>query len=202
VFPRHFLLPVICILYNRRVDMTNPPAILGILLAILVVIAAVYDLRYRRIPNWLVLTGLIVGLALNSFLFQWQGLKSAALGIGIAFLIYFPLYLLRAMGAGDVKLMGAIGAMVGPANWFGIFVLTGILGGVWAVLLLLSKGRVRRTLWNVACIVNEVAHFRAPYLLNDELDVKSPRAVTLPHGAVIAVGCLTFLGVAAVWAPR
>ena len=74
----------------------------------MVAIAAVYDIRFRRIPNWLVLTGLVLGLGLNTFLFRWPGARASLLGIGLAFLIYFPLYLLRGMGAGDVKLMAAI----------------------------------------------------------------------------------------------
>jgi prepilin peptidase CpaA len=182
--------------------MTYPPLIVQLLLSVMVVIAGVYDIRFRRIPNWLVLTGLLLGLALNALLYQGAGLLLSGKGLGLAFLIYFPLYLLRAMGAGDVKLMGAIGAIVGPADWFGIFLIGGLLGGIWAVIVILTKGRVRRTLWNVACILNEVAHFRAPYLVTDELDVKSPRAVTLPHGAAIALGSLGFLAAAALWAPR
>ena len=53
------------------------------------------------------------------------------------------------MGAGDVKLMAAIGAIVGLSNWFGIFVLSNILGGLVAVVLLLSKGGARRTFSNI-----------------------------------------------------
>src|SRR5215831_17994976 len=96
----------------------------------LVVAAGVYDILYRRIPNWLVASGLAVGIALNLFLFGWTGLKSSLLGIGLAMAVYFPLYLLRGMGAGDVKLMMAVGAIVGPGTWFGILIFTGILGGV------------------------------------------------------------------------
>src|ERR1700693_231262 len=122
--------------------MSSPPVIFQIVLVLLVTRAAIYDIRFRRIPNWLVLTGLVLGLGLNTFLFRWSGARASLLGIGLAFLIYFPLYLMRGMGAGDVKLMAAIGAIVGAANWFGIFVVSALLGGLVALIVLLVRGRL------------------------------------------------------------
>src|ERR1700722_10475408 len=129
--------------------MSFPPVVFQVVLVLMVTIAAVYDIRFRRIPNWLVLTGLVLGLGLNTFLLRWSGARASLLGIGLAFLIYFPLYLLRGMGAGDVKLMAAIGAIVGAANWFGIFIVSALLGGIAAILLLLSRGKLLNSLWNV-----------------------------------------------------
>ncbi len=164
-------------------------------LILVVLIAGIYDIKYRRIPNWLSLTGITLGVLLNTFLFEWAGVKSSLLGIGFAFIVYFPLYLLRGMGAGDVKLMMAVGALVGPGSWFAIFVITGILGGVIAVVLLLSRGRLRKTLWNVGFLLHRLMQFRAPYADNPELDVRSSQGVRLPHGAVIALGTVLFLTV-------
>jgi prepilin peptidase CpaA len=178
------------------------PPVLQILLATVAVIAAFFDLRWRRIPNWLTAAGLLTGLALNSFLYEWHGLRQAGLGIGLAFLVYFPLYLLRAMGAGDVKLMAAIGSIAGPANWLGIFVITSLLGGLLAILLILGRGRLHHTIMNLIQIVHEMVHFRAPFQGSDELDVRTGKGMTMPHGAVIGLGCLAFMGAAAVWAPR
>lgn len=167
--------------------------LLQIFLVALVLVAAGYDIRFRRIPNWLVLIGLIGGMVLNFALFQLDGLKAAGKGMGLALLIYFPFFALRAMGAGDVKLMAAVGAVVGPSNWFLIFICTGILGGVVAIILLLSKGRVRKTFWNLGFIVHELIHFRPPYAGREELDVANPKAVSLPHGSTIALGSIAFL---------
>jgi len=94
------------------------PPITQVLLLLVVIPAAFFDIRQRRIPNWLVLTGVVAGIGLNTFLFYdnpspVSGLWFSLQGLGIAFLVYFPLYLLRGMGAGDVKLMGAVGAIVG-----------------------------------------------------------------------------------------
>lgn len=155
--------------------------------------AAVYDFRFRRIPNWLNLAGVLAGITVNTWISGLSGLKSSAAGLGLAFAVYIVLYLLRAMGAGDVKLMAALGAIAGPDAWIRIFLLACILGGVIAIILLLTKGRVATTLWNVGFILKELSQFRAPYMKREELDVHNPKAVTLPHGVSIALGVLVFV---------
>jgi hypothetical protein len=98
--------------------------------------------------------------------------------------------------------MAAIGALAGPANWFGIFVLTALLGGAFGIGLMLTSGRVQRTLANMVFLIKQLAYFRAPYLINEELDVSNPKSVGLPHAAMIALGLFGFLAAAAIWAPR
>jgi prepilin peptidase CpaA len=180
--------------------MLSQPSLNGagqILLGILVAAAAVSDIRSRRIPNWLVLAGIVAGFAWNvSSSPGWSGLGRAAAGLGLGFVLYFPLYLLRARGAGDVKLLAAVGAITGPGNCFWIFFLTAILGGAIALLLLTFRGRVRKTFFNVAWIMQDLLHFRAPYRSNDELDVTTPKGMRLPHAAMIAVGTVAFLFIA------
>src|SRR2546427_9421541 len=104
-------------------NLTLPPPGVEVLLIALVLGAAVYDVRYRRIPNWLTVTGAVLGVILNWFLdpglFKWS-----LAGLGVAFGVYAALYALHAMGAGDVKLMAAVGAVVGLQDWFGIFIIT------------------------------------------------------------------------------
>ncbi len=73
------------------------------------------DWQTRRIPNWLTVTGLCVGIAVNAALGGWHGVAAGALeGAGLALVLLLPLVLMRALGAGDWKLMGAIGALFGP----------------------------------------------------------------------------------------
>jgi len=177
-----------------------PPLVLQIALAALVLVAAATDIRSRRIPNWLTLSGVLAGILLNTLLAadgnNWQ---TSLAGMGLAFLVYFPLYLLRGMGAGDVKLMAAVGALMGPVNWFWIFVVSNILGGVAAIVLLLVKGGLWRTLSNLGYMLKELMFFRPPYLKREELDLASPRAVKMPHGVAIAMGSLLFLAAAWIW---
>ncbi len=160
----------------------------------LVLSAAIWDLRFRRIPNWLSLTGLLAGFALNTFLFSWAGFRQSVGGMVIAFLVYIVLYMFRAMGAGDVKLMAAVGAFVGPGSWLIIFLITALLGGMAALILVISRKRLGRTFENVRYIFAEMSHLRAPYLTREELSIKGEKAMTLPHGAVIALGCFAYMG--------
>ncbi len=173
--------------------MTPVPEILQILLACVTVSAGFTDWRSRTIPNWLVASGLILGIGANIYLLHWEGLARSAAGLGLAILVYLPLFALRAMGGGDVKLMAAAGAVVGARNWFALFLITSILGGLFAVALLLFRGKLRKTLRNVGFILTEMSHFRAPHASAPELDIGDPSAVTLPHGVVIAIGSILFL---------
>ncbi len=178
-------------------ELTNPAPGAQVLLIALVFAAAVYDMRSRRIPNWLSVSGALLGLVLNAFLYGLGGLAGAAVSLMVGFGVYFALYALRAMGAGDVKLMGAVGAIVGRwQNWVGIFILTAVIGGAAALALSLARGRLRKTIWNVRFLLVEMVHGRAPYVKNEELDVKSEKALRLPHGAVIFTGTILFLAMA------
>jgi prepilin peptidase CpaA len=91
--------------------------------------------------------------------------------------------------------MMAVGSLVGWQNWLLIFIVTGIIGGVIALLLVLFRGRLRNTLSNVGFLIHRLMHFQAPYMGREELDVGSSKAVRLPHGAVIALGTLGYLTV-------
>jgi prepilin peptidase CpaA len=169
------------------------PEVGQILLGILVAAAAIYDIRFRRIPNWLVLAGIIAGITWNVYSSGWSGLLRGAEGLGLGFGLYFPLWLVRARGAGDVKLLAAVGAITGPGNCFYIFLLTAILGGIIALILLMFRGRVRHTFFNVAWILRDLMHFKAPYQSSGELDVTTTKGMRLPHAAMIAVGAVAFL---------
>jgi prepilin peptidase CpaA len=182
--------------------LTYPRPIIQALLLLIVIPAALFDSRQRRVPNWLALAGLLLGIGLNTFLYENAGFWTSLKGLGLAFLIYFPLYLLRGMGAGDVKLMAAVGAIAGPSNWLGIMVLTALFGGVAAIVLVTAKGRIRKTFENIRMILLSARHLQAPYDANPDLDVHSNQSLRLPHAVVIAFGTFGLLLAAGIWAPR
>ena len=103
------------------------PLLLRALFLSVAIVAAIYDWRFRRIPNWLCLAGLIAGFCAQTYLRGAAGLLAAAEGFGLALLIYMPLYLLRGMGAGDVKLMAALGSIAGPLDWLIFFMITAVV---------------------------------------------------------------------------
>jgi prepilin peptidase CpaA len=169
------------------------PLLLKLLLVSIALGAALFDLRVRRIPNWINLSGVILGLGLNTYLGGGRGALDSSLGLLLALAVYTPLYALRGMGAGDVKLMAAIGAIAGPGNWLIIFLSTALLGGAVSVLLVLSRRRFRQTLLNVSTILHCILRHRAPAEASPQLDIRSPKALKLPHGAMIAAGVVLFL---------
>jgi prepilin peptidase CpaA len=169
-----------------------------LVLLVLVLCAAFFDARTRRIPNWLTVSGVLAGLALNTFLYPgMSGLWFALKGLGLGFGVYLALHLLRAMGAGDVKLMAAVGSITGAGDWFGIFLLTAVAGGILGIVASIAKKRLGKTIFNVGFILSEMKSLRPAYLKNEELDVKSDKGLRMPHGVVIAVGTLLFLTLSA-----
>ena len=133
-----------------------------------------------------------MGFVLNAVL-QRHGLMLAATGLICSLVIYVPLYLVRGMGAGDVKLMAAVGAIAGPANWVGIFLATAIIGGMASVALIAWRRRFGQTVNNLCVIAGELLHWRAPANKDPRLDVRDGRALRMPHGAFIASGAMLFL---------
>ena len=173
--------------------MTPLPPPVEAALAALVLVAAVFDVRRRRIPNWLTFAGIGAGFALNAVLSGPSGLARSGLGFGLALGVYLPLFAIRALGAGDVKLMAAAGALAGPANWFVLFLLTSVIGGVIALAIVLARGEVAAVFRNIFRILASLLRLRAPYRDHPRLDVASRSAATLPHALPIALGAMGFL---------
>lgn len=169
------------------------PIPLKLTLLAMAVIGGWLDLRTRRIPNWLNLSGLILGVGLNTFFQQGEGLKMAFAGLGVALLLYIPMYLVRAMGAGDVKFMAAIGAIVGPQQWLTLFLMTAVLGGVASLCLIVVRGRLQLTLINLSTITTELLHGRMPFQRDPSLDIHDSRAVGLPHATLIGISTLIWM---------
>ena len=90
--------------------------------------AGAMDWRYRRIPNWLTVPGLLAGIAVNAFMGGWPGAKSSLLGAGLGLLILLPFVLVKALGGGDWKLIGAVGACLGPARLIAVLIGSMLLG--------------------------------------------------------------------------
>lgn len=161
------------------------------LLVTLVAVAAWFDIKARRIPNWLVLAGLASSLGTHIFLGN-GGFSAWALGLLAGFGLFLPLYLVRAMGAGDVKLMGMVGAFLGPASAIGVVLTTLVAGGVLAIAVALWSGALRHTLANVRSLMIQTM-FKTLHGGGVQIEAPPVSAGNLPYGVAIAAGTFIHL---------
>jgi prepilin peptidase CpaA len=120
------------------------------LIILAVAVAAVAsDLRTRRIPNLLTFGAAIGALVYGAVMAGSDGFSQAALGWFLAALLFFPIFALRGMGAGDVKLLAALGAWLGPADAVYLAIFASMAGGLMAFVVALSHGYLRQALSNI-----------------------------------------------------
>jgi prepilin peptidase CpaA len=141
------------------------------------------DLRSRRIPNWLTVPGLLIGVAGSTFLGGWSGLKSSLLGAGLGLVLLLPFVLLRSLGAGDWKLAGALGAFTGPAVLIDLLLGSVFVAGIMAVALVIYKGRVLQTMRNIGHILISLVTFRLP---GRQVSLDNPDSLKIPYGVALA----------------
>jgi prepilin peptidase CpaA len=156
------------------------------------------DYRTRRIPNWLTVTGALMGIAMQTFLAGRHGLATALQGMSLALLCLLPMVLLRAMGAGDWKLMGALGAILGPVMM--LFVLVGAIfvSGIMALVIIIRAKRVKETFTNVFVLVQGFLSFGLRNFPDITLD--NPALLKLPFGVAAALATvLCFLATRWSW---
>jgi prepilin peptidase CpaA len=171
-----------------------PPMPIRVTLGLIVLTAAVTDLRWRRIPNWLTLPALPVGLMAQTI--YGEGFLQGLLGALGGFAVLFILFAVGAGGAGDVKLFTVVGSFVGFHNLGVVFVLVAIIGGIAAVIVAMRAGALTRVLKNSLMIFASLGRGRWAEF-RGRSDMNQPGALRLPYGAVIALGALLFL-----WYPR
>jgi prepilin peptidase CpaA len=155
------------------------------------VAAAATDSVTRRIPNALTFGAAAVAVAFGAATGGVHGLAWTLAGWGVGVLLFLPLFALRAMGGGDVKLLAAFGAWLGPALIFWVAVYGAIAGGVLAMALVLWRGRLGATAANMWAIV---LHWRLSGLKpHPVVTLDNPDAVRMPYALPIALGALATL---------
>ncbi|MFN2565717.1 MAG: prepilin peptidase [Gemmatimonadaceae bacterium] len=175
--------------------LSSPAAWLaGAVFTALLVAVARSDVRSRRIPNALVLTILVTGVAASSTLLRESiGLRLAAAGVGLGLAVWMPFWLLRVLGAGDVKLAAAAGAWLGPVGVVEASLLAALAGGGLAIVLLARRGRVAplatgAAMWAAAAQRGELTR----PLVDDKTEV-------LPYGVALAAGAALAGWLPATW---
>jgi prepilin peptidase CpaA len=156
---------------------------------ILAGIAGWTDWHTRRIPNWLTVSGFLVGVGLSTGAGGWAGLRTSLLGTGLGLAALLPFVLLRSLGAGDWKLAGAIGAYVGPKPLFDLLLASIFVAGLMAAVLVVYKGRVLETLRNMWHILTALGRFHMP---GPEVSLDNPRSLKVPYGVALALTVLLY----------
>ena len=147
------------------------------------------DVRYRRIPNKLVLAALIGGLSLNTFFSGLHGLLWSLGGFGVAFVLMFFLHVFGTLGAGDVKLFGALGSISGLSLVLPMLLIVALTGGVLAICKMIYSGRARATMFGVF----QFFYGLLPGQTVPRFDIPADRSYTLPYAVPICFGgLLTF----------
>jgi prepilin peptidase CpaA len=150
--------------------------------------AAWFDVRVRRIPNALTVTGLVVALALRALVGP-DALLAGVAGAGLALLVALPPFALRALGGGDVKLLAAVGGFMGPGLLPGALLVIAVLGGALALCEAARRRVLIRTLANTYGFAKQWASFGR---FGITPAISSPRTLTIPYGVAIAVGSLVW----------
>jgi prepilin peptidase CpaA len=166
------------------------------LTVVLTVCAGWLDRRTRRIPNWLTVTGFFVGIAVNLLAGGLKGTAAALEGAALGFLILAPLVYLRALGAGDLKLVAAVGAFLGPTLLWLVLLASVLVAGSIAIVLMIRANRVHETFRNVGCLI--LGFFTFGIRAHPEISLQNPRLLKLPFGVAVAIGTLICC-VAAPW---
>jgi prepilin peptidase CpaA len=157
----------------------------GGVFSVLLVAACVTDVRWRRIPNALVLALVIPGIAYSVSLDPWlPGLGRAMGGLTLGFTIWIAFFVIGAIGAGDVKLFAAAGAWLGPGATWRAAVVSAAIGGVLAVAMLLRERRAREGFEKV--LISVSTRSVAPLTP----DPAMPTSRQLPYGVALACGAL------------
>jgi len=169
-------------------------ALCDLLLLCFVTAAAVSDLIRRKIPNGVVLSGILAALALHLWLWPQSVLPLWLGGMATGFFLFLPLYVLRGMAAGDVKLIAMVGAFVGPWPVLQICFATFVLGGVMAVLMIIWQGKWRVCLGNLRQLMWPMIARMASIPLAPSALGSGASVGNMPYGLAVALGCLVVQG--------
>ncbi|TFY96893.1 A24 family peptidase [Ramlibacter rhizophilus] len=163
----------------------------GVLIALLLA-AAWIDWRTMRIPNWLTVAGMCWGLLWNAVSAPtvMEGVLTAVGGLALGLGLFLPLWLLRVMGAGDVKLMAMVGAFLGALATFKAIVFVGLAGGIVVLAYAVANGSAGRLARNVRDLVYSAALPGVPAWRPSEA---TPSLGRLPYGVSIAAGTIAYL---------
>ena len=153
---------------------------------VVLAIATFTDLRSRRIPNLLVLPFLLAGIAVSVWMGSWHGLEQSLLGLLFGAGFFGIIAVLGGMGMGDVKLCAAIGAWIGPGQLLTALVLTGLVGGVMALVWAAAGGFLGELFQGTGDLVFGMR--QRGLRPHTDLVLTNPLTRKMPYAPAIAIG--------------
>ncbi len=151
------------------------------------------DYAQRRVPNWLNAAIALVGFAAQFAFFGVDGLKAGGLGLLAGFGLLIGPWLIHGMGAGDVKLMAAIGVWFGPLMTFVAFSTGAVLGGIIALIMILSTGRLWCAYANAQTILRKFTNRRMLFGEFGSAHSFGETSQLLPYGVPLTIGSIGVL---------
>jgi prepilin peptidase CpaA len=149
-------------------------------------VACLYDVSTSRIPNKLTFTTAALAILFHVCAPTGSGLSHAGLGLLVGLLVFFPMFALGAMGAGDVKLMAAVGAWIGATSIIYVALYGSIAGGLLAVIVALRRSYLKQALANVKMLVTYwLVEGIKPF---PALTLESKDSIRLPYALAIGAG--------------
>ena len=159
------------------------------ILLIILAITAWTDLNFHRIPNVLSLGGIALAIVLHSWTAGGSGLLTSIGGAAVGMSIFLPFYLLHGMSAGDVKLIGTVGAFLGPHNAMLAAGFSLVAGGILALVILLTRGGlgdlVKRYWSTLKCFVYTHKFVHPPPSIGEVAAMKFPYASAIGTGTLV-----------------
>lgn len=156
-----------------------------ITLSLFLFLAVCFDCGFRRIPNFLVASGMLVAVLMSLAFEHTKGLQSSVLGILLGFSLFFPFYLFKGMAAGDVKLMAMVGGFLGSAAVFWAAAFSLIAGSVLGVLILLYKKQLFRLVQRYWAMANLRSYI--PAGADDATRQRFPYAIAILLGTLTSI---------------
>ncbi len=153
-------------------------------------LASWIDYSQRRVPNWLNAAIALVGFLAQGYFCGWPGITSGALGLLVGFGLLIVPWMMHGMGAGDVKLMAAIGVWFGP--WLTLlgFALGAVIGGVIAGIMIVAAGKTRMAYLNLGTIVCKLQSRDRVFSEFGSAKSFGTTSALLPYGVPLTIGSL------------
>jgi prepilin peptidase CpaA len=162
------------------------------LVCVTLIVAAWIDGKELRVPNWITFPMVLAGLVYSAAVGGWAGLGHGLIGMCVGLATLLPLYAVGGMGAGDVKLMAGVGAWLGAQVTWNAFLVSAVVGGVMAVVMVAYRKAWLKHYGNAMLILSEVATVKDPRELSKIAAARKPHMLLLPYGIPICIGSIAY----------